>query len=59
MLLIRISSKRVFAISEYYILIPLMLAIELAIARKLKKKIGLKIMRNQNKLQNGKYFILQ
>ena len=38
MLLIRISSKRVFAISEYYILIPLMLAIELAIARKLKKK---------------------
>jgi len=37
MLLIRISSKRVWVISEYYILIPLMLAIEIAIARKLKK----------------------
>lgn len=37
MLLIRISSKKVLEISEYYILIPLMLAIELAIARKLKK----------------------
>src|SRR6056300_351024 len=37
MLLIRLSSKRMLEISEYYILIPLMLAIELAIAQKLKK----------------------
>lgn len=37
MLLIRISSKRMLIISEYWILIPLLLVIELAIVRKLKK----------------------
>lgn len=37
MLYVRISSKRMFIISEYWILIALMLAIELAIVRKLKK----------------------
>jgi len=37
MLFIQISSKRMFIISEYWILIPLMLAIQLIIARKLKK----------------------
>lgn len=34
---IRISSKQMFIISEYWILIPLMVTIELAIARKLRK----------------------
>ena len=40
MLYLRISPNRVFIINEYYILIPLMLTIELAIVRKKKKSIS-------------------
>ena len=37
MLLIRISSKRMFIVSEYWILIPLILSIEIAIVVKIRK----------------------